>query len=57
MIGRHAAENGIGSMLKKFKGTFPGLDESTIHHFKRKHLEAVKQKKAQNDRSCITSIP
>ena len=56
-IGKHAAENSNASALKKFKGTFPDFGESTVRLFKRKYLEAVKQRKAQGDSSCITSIP
>ena len=45
------------SALKKFKGTFPDLGESSVCLFKRKYLEAIKQRKAQGDSSCVTSIP
>ena len=56
-IGRHAAENSNVSALKKFRSSFPDLGESTVHLFKRKYLETMKQRAAQGDSSRITSIP
>ena len=56
-IGRHAAENSNASALKKFRSSFPDLGESTVRLFKRKYLEAVKQRAAQGDNLCVTSIP
>ena len=56
MIGKHAAENGNIS-AQKFKSSFPDLGESTVRLFKKKYLEAVKQRAAQGDSSSAISIP
>lgn len=57
MIGKHTAENSNISAQKKFKTSFPDLSESTVRLFKKKYLEAVKQRAAQGDSSPVISIP
>ena len=42
-IGRFAAENGNASALKRFRGDFPDLSESTVRGFKTKYLAATKK--------------
>jgi hypothetical protein len=56
-IGSHAAENGNSKALKRFKGSFPHLTESTVREFRMKCLAAVKKKGAQGDTSPVTSLP
>ena len=57
MIGKHAAENGNISAQKTFKSSFPDLGESIVCLFKKKYLEAVKQRAFQRDSSPVISIP
>ena len=47
-IGKHAAENGNNSALKKFRSIYPDLGESTVRSFKRKYYEALKEKVRQS---------
>ena len=42
-IDRYAAENSNTSALRKFKGDFPDLSESTICVFKTKYLAATQK--------------
>ena len=34
-IGKHAAKNGNNGALKKFRGIYPDLGESTVRYFKK----------------------
>ena len=57
MIGKHAAENGNLSAQKRLKSSFPDLGESTVRLFKKKYLEAMKQRTSQGDSSPVVSLP
>ena len=57
-IGKHAAENGNSSVLKKFRRVYAELGESTVHSFKRKYYEVLKEQVRQSGQSAIVeSIP
>ena len=57
-IGKHDAENGNSSALKKFRRVYPDLGESTVCSFKRKYYEVLKEQARQSGRSAIVeSIP
>ena len=57
-IGKHAAENGNSSALKKFRRVYPDLGESTVRSFKRKYYEVLKEQVRQSGQSAIVeSIP
>ena len=57
-IGRYAAENGNVATLKRFKSEHEDLVESTVRSFKKKYLEAVKEKKcAAQDYTDVAAIP
>ena len=53
-IGRFAAENNNASALKRFRGDFPDLSESTVRGFKSKYLAATKKMQTGE---IVTSIP
>lgn len=54
-IGRQAAEDSNIIAFKKFKRSFPDLGKGTVHLFKKKYFEAVKQRAVQGDSSPGTS--
>ena len=42
LIGKYASENGPVPAVRKFKGTFPNLNESTVRSMRRKYQEELK---------------
>ena len=53
-IGRFAAENGNASALKRFRGDFPDLSESTVRGFKTKYMYLAATKKMQTGEIVIS---